>query len=376
MNNTPVVFLAFAQDHARNEGYLRNLKKERIALSDILRKNEEDGQIELVVEPDVTIQDIFRVFSEERYRNRIAVFHYAGHASGRGLHVEGREGINQLAHAAGLTQLFSFQKNLQFVFLNGCSTEEQVQGLKKAGVDYIIATSRSIADDVALSLARQFYQTLGEYCTIQDAFDIAKAYIETEKGADNYRAFFRPDWEKKDVITGLPWKLWVTEGKTANWQLNSHQIHYGEQPNFKVFLVYAEEDKKQKNELLKYLKPLSRRKQIDALDTAILGAGTEMRKVLDQHFKEAKIVLLLLTPNFMASDDCYDLMQQAMDKHEDGVALVIPILMQTALIEDEEFLKLEPLPRNRKFVNTWEDESSAYTHIAKQIKYAVDLLKK
>ncbi len=369
----PIIFLAFSQDqHNNGQGYLPNLKQERINIGAALREVEAEGLVDLVIEPDATIEDIFNIFGDDRYRNRISIFHYAGHANGKGLYTEGKDGKNRLAHASGLRQLFSLQKNLQLVFLNGCSTEAQVQGLKDAKVKNIIATNRAIRDDIALMLSARFYQSIGKKYNIKDAFQISEAFIKTQKGGDNYRDFFYEDIENEP--TTFPWELHMDEDN-GEWKITSVGIVYGEQPNFKVFLAYAREDEDLKDELLKFTKPLKRSKQIDAFDAGMIGTGQDMNKILDKHFQESKIILLLITPNFINSDDMYDRMTAAMQRHEDGEAIVIPIYVREALIEDEAFTKLKPLPRNEQFVSQWENQDAAYTDIAKGIRSVVEGMK-
>ena len=78
----PVIFLAFAHDKQTADGYLRNLTRERNALRDALEVAAEREQpiCEVVLENDLTVDRIFDVFQSEKYRDRIAIFHYGGHA--------------------------------------------------------------------------------------------------------------------------------------------------------------------------------------------------------------------------------------------------------------------------------------------------------
>ncbi len=78
----PVVFLAFA--NARDDGvpYLRNLPQEARWLRLALRRAERAGLCQLVERNNATLEDILDVFQDPEYRNRIAVFHYGGHANG------------------------------------------------------------------------------------------------------------------------------------------------------------------------------------------------------------------------------------------------------------------------------------------------------
>ena len=95
----PVIFLAFANDHSGKEAYLNALKKERIEIQAMLQPAVDAGLCEVVIEPDATAEDVFRVFN--LYPNRIAIFHYAGHGSLDGLNLVSEDSIlNKMASSA------------------------------------------------------------------------------------------------------------------------------------------------------------------------------------------------------------------------------------------------------------------------------------
>ena len=100
-NNKPVIFLAFANDRDDNVGYLRNLPVEARKLREVLERAEQAGLCEAVIRSNSTAGDIFKVFQEPRYRNRVAVFHYAGHANGYQLLLESPDGKAAAADARG-----------------------------------------------------------------------------------------------------------------------------------------------------------------------------------------------------------------------------------------------------------------------------------
>jgi len=108
------------------------------------------GHCEVVERSNATVDDVFNVLQHPRYRNRVAIFHYGGHAGGRGLLLETPAGeATVLAHAGALARFLGGQRGLELVFLNGCSTRGQVRGLLDAGVPAVIATSQRIDDEVA-----------------------------------------------------------------------------------------------------------------------------------------------------------------------------------------------------------------------------------
>ncbi len=76
----PVIFLAFANDYEGTYGYLPELASERRSLQAVLDRAEQEGLCEVVLRSDATLDDLFDVFQDSRYRGRIAIFHFGGHA--------------------------------------------------------------------------------------------------------------------------------------------------------------------------------------------------------------------------------------------------------------------------------------------------------
>ncbi len=114
--NVPVIFLAFANSSSNP---LPNLAEEYHRLTATLRPAEAKGLCELVVEPYATLDEILRTFQDERYRRRIAIFHYAGHADSYRLLLEKADGTSAIAYSGGLAAWLGGQGSLQLVFLNG-----------------------------------------------------------------------------------------------------------------------------------------------------------------------------------------------------------------------------------------------------------------
>ena len=217
----PVIFLAFANERNDQVGYLRNLPQEarniRKAL-DLARRNK---LCDVVERSNSTLKDILEVFQDPEYRNRIAVFHYGGHANGYQLLLESAEGSTVAAHAGGLASFLGQQTGLELVFLNGCATQNQAQGLLDANVSTVIATSQAIDDRVAAEFASRFYRSLAGGASIQGAYNEAKYAIQAEHGEDA-RDLYVEGYTPPDLPEDrFPWHLYKREGAelAAEWNL-------------------------------------------------------------------------------------------------------------------------------------------------------------
>lgn len=94
-----------------------------------------------------------------------------------------------------------------------------------------------------------------------------------------------------------------------------------------VFYAYAHEDEPLRDELSKHLRNLTRQGLINEWYDRQILAGADWAATIDKHFQDASLVLLLVSPDFLASDYCSSVeMQQALERHRAGEACVIPIL--------------------------------------------------
>lgn len=99
--------------------------------------------------------------------------------------------------------------------------------------------------------------------------------------------------------------------------------------SIKIFFCYAREDEILRKGLEKQLRALMRQGLIDVWYDREISAGTEWERELDKQLNTAQIILLLVSPDFMDSDYCYGVeMKRAMERHEQGDAHVIPIILR------------------------------------------------
>ncbi len=207
-----VVCFTFANDRVEGVRYLRNLAEEQRRVRDAMAAAVDAGHCEVIERSNATVDDVFNVLQHARYRNRVAIFHYGGHAGGRGLLLETPAGeATVLAHAGALARFLGEQRGLELVFLNGCSTRGQVRGLLDAGVPAVIATSQRIDDEVATEFSARFYKSLASGAPLRTAFNEAQEAVRTRYGDDPRRAY-RPPIPEDAFEERWPWELHLAAG--------------------------------------------------------------------------------------------------------------------------------------------------------------------
>ncbi|MBD1866114.1 toll/interleukin-1 receptor domain-containing protein [Cyanobacteria bacterium FACHB-471] len=149
----------------------------------------------------------------------------------------------------------------------------------------------------------------------------------------------------------------------------------------KLFFSYAHKDEALRDTLATHLALLKRQGIISTWHDRDISAGTEWAQAIDSNLNTADIILLLISANFMASDYCYDReMQRALERHHNGEARVIPILLKPCDWQSAPFGKLQALPiahgAGAKSVTQWSNEDEAFTAIAQGIRKAAEEIKK
>lgn len=141
----------------------------------------------------------------------------------------------------------------------------------------------------------------------------------------------------------------------------------------KLFISYSHKDEDLRDELSSHLSTLKRNGVIHEWHDRRIPAGAEWAQEIDEHLDEAQVVLLLISANFLASDYCYVKEgQHALERHNRGEAVVIPVILRACDWEDAHFEKLQALPKDGKPPKSWPDPDEAYTDIARGIRRLIE----
>lgn len=139
----------------------------------------------------------------------------------------------------------------------------------------------------------------------------------------------------------------------------------------KIFFCYAHEDEVLLNMLKTHLRPLQREALIDVWYDRDIGAGTEWEQEISNHLNEAQIILLLVSPDFIASDYCHSVeMKRAIERHERGEARVIPIILRRSYWQGV-LGNLQALPTDARPVKSWPDLDEGFYNVFEGIRKIV-----
>ena len=133
-----------------------------------------------------------------------------------------------------------------------------------------------------------------------------------------------------------------------------------------IFLCYAHEDEALRQGLVKQLKALQRQGLVSVWYDREIMAGVEWKNEVNKYLNKAQIILLLVSPDFMDSDFCYnEEMVQAMERHEQGEAYVIPVILRPVYWQNAPFGKLRSLPTEANAITSryWHDLDEAFFNV-------------
>ncbi|KGI92727.1 MULTISPECIES: toll/interleukin-1 receptor domain-containing protein [Pseudomonas] len=140
-----------------------------------------------------------------------------------------------------------------------------------------------------------------------------------------------------------------------------------------VFFSYCHADEALRDQLEKQLAMLKRQGVIETWHDRRIGGGEEIDAAIDDHINQDEIILLLVSPDFIASDYCYNIeMTRAMERHAAKEAIVIPVILRACDWHHAPFGKLLGTPQDGKPVTLWPDRDEAFLQVAKVVRSAAE----
>ncbi|MFM9950919.1 MAG: SUMF1/EgtB/PvdO family nonheme iron enzyme [Saprospiraceae bacterium] len=135
-----------------------------------------------------------------------------------------------------------------------------------------------------------------------------------------------------------------------------------------IFIAYSHNDLRFKDELKKFLRPLLNTKRASLWDDHDIEAGKEWEAEIKKRLYGAEIILLLVSPDSLASDYFYGReVTVSLERHEKGEAVVVPVILRPCAWTITPLAKLEALPAKGKPVTQWPSQDEAFTDIAHSI---------
>lgn len=138
-----------------------------------------------------------------------------------------------------------------------------------------------------------------------------------------------------------------------------------------IFFSYSHVDEALRDQLENQLAMLKRQGIVEAWHDRRIDAGSDWAGAIDHHVETDGIILLLVSPDFIASDYCYEReMKRALERYDAGEAIVIPVILRPCDWHHAPFGKLQAVPKDGKPVTLMPNIDAALLEVAQAVRAA------
>lgn len=139
----------------------------------------------------------------------------------------------------------------------------------------------------------------------------------------------------------------------------------------KLFFSYSHKDEDLRNDLETHLALLKRQGVISSWHDRRITAGGDFGQIISAELESSQIVLLLVSAHFLASDYCFEKeMTRAVEKHNDGSAAVIPVILHPCDWHSAPFGHLRATPTDGKAISMHANQHEALALVARDVREA------
>ncbi len=135
-----------------------------------------------------------------------------------------------------------------------------------------------------------------------------------------------------------------------------------------IFILHAPEDANYWQQLQKQLAELQRQNVISTYHEDSITAGSTIATEMQTYLERADMVLLLVSPDFIASDQQYLYAEQATKQGKK----VVPIIVRPCMWRDTAWGKFAALPTNGKAISQYDKPDNGFFDVAQGLHKLID----
>lgn len=144
----------------------------------------------------------------------------------------------------------------------------------------------------------------------------------------------------------------------------------------KVFISYSHKDETFKESLNEHLSMLKRNELISEWHDRQIIAGDNWKGQISKNLEEAQLILFLVSSSFLSSEYCFDIeFKRALEKHHEGSAQLIPIVVRPCDWTTSELGSFQGLPKDALPITKWNDQDEAWLNVVHGVKQRVTQFK-
>lgn len=140
-----------------------------------------------------------------------------------------------------------------------------------------------------------------------------------------------------------------------------------------VFISYSQQDRSFRDALLTHLHVLQHRGLITAWHDGELTPGAAWRDVIDDKLRDADIIIILVSADFLASRFCQEVeLAAALERWERREVIVVPVIVRDCDWQASALATFQALPTGARPVRQWADPDDAWACVARQLRAMVE----
>ncbi len=137
----------------------------------------------------------------------------------------------------------------------------------------------------------------------------------------------------------------------------------------RLFFSYSKSDRTYVDQFLRHLAGLRRMGKIEAWDDSQIQPGDNWDGTIRNELAMADIILLLISADFIATDYVWGVeIKEAMARHDQGNAIVIPIILRPCRWTGLPFGRLQGLPSKGTPISTYPNVDQAWTEVVEGLE--------
>lgn len=143
-----------------------------------------------------------------------------------------------------------------------------------------------------------------------------------------------------------------------------------------IFYSYTRSDEKMLVEFDEHLSELKNNAPVEIFWDHDLEAGVEWHPEIKDELKNADMILLLVSPGFLASRYCRQVeLPAALELHDCGLTNAVPVILCPCAWQETGLGRLQAIPRGGKPVTEWADRNAAWGEAARAITSLVSRIR-
>lgn len=141
----------------------------------------------------------------------------------------------------------------------------------------------------------------------------------------------------------------------------------------RVFFSYSHKDEELRDQLETHLAMLKRQGLVESWHDRRMTAGSQLNWEIDKELNAADVILLLLSPDFLASDYCYKIEKaRALERHREGSARLISIVLRPCEWMHTDLAAYVVTPKDGRPITQWPDRDEAFLDVVMSIRRAIE----